>query len=349
MSAAPGTGTATRARAATSRAWTTPTRSPTSCSRNGCGASATPPSPRSSRYLNHVADRFDLRRDIRFNTRVEPADLRRGRRRVWAGAHRATATRHRPGSSSLATGSLSRAKLPEFPGSRPSRARCYHTGQWPHEGVDFTGKRVAVIGTGSSASRRSRSSPQAAEHLTVFQRTPNYAHPARQPPADPDESRAVKANYADLRDASREPCSSACLYASRQPLGPRRSRRGAAPDLRRAVGRMAGSSCSSAAFTDVLFDKPGQRNRRRVRPRARSASVVEDPAVAELLAPKDYPYGTKRPPLETGYYETFNRDNVRLVDVRETPIEAITQTGVRTAEQPSTSSTPSSSPPASTP
>jgi len=282
--------------------------------------------PEILRYLNHVADRFDLRKDILFDTRVNSM--------VWDDDASLWRVGTELGDTVTAryvisgAGNLSVPKTPEFDGVELFRGQVYLTGNWLDENIDFTGQRVAIIGTGSSGIQAISEIAKTAGHLTVFQRTPNYATPIVNGPADPDVIRAVKANYAQVREASRNHFLGV-PYTQVQPsaLAVSAAERRRTFDERWNAG---GFRLFIDSYQDILFDKKANDTiadyiRERIHER------VNDPAVADLLAPKGYPYGTKRPPLETNYYEVFNQDNVTLVDITSAPIESITQTGIRTA------------------
>ena len=282
--------------------------------------------PEILRYLNHVADRFDLRKDIVFDTRVNSM--------VWDDDASLWRVGTELGDTVTAryvisgAGNLSVPKTPEFDGVESFRGQVHLTGNWLDENVDFTGQRVAIIGTGSSGIQAISEIAKTAGHLTVFQRTPNYATPIVNGPADPDVVSAVKANYAQVRDASRNHFLGV-PYTQVQPsaLAVSAEERRRTFDERWNAG---GFQLFIDSYQDILFDKKANDTiaeyiRERIHER------VNDPAVADLLAPKGYPYGTKRPPLETNYYEVFNQDNVTLVDIKTAPIESITETGVRTA------------------
>ena len=277
-------------------------------------------------YLNHVADRFDLRKDILFDTRVNSM--------VWDDDASLWRVGTELGDTVTAryvisgAGNLSVPKTPEFDGVELFRGQVYLTGNWLDENIDFTGQRVAIIGTGSSGIQAISEIAKTAGHLTVFQRTPNYASPIVNGPADPDVVRAVKANYAQVREASRNHFLGV-PYTQVQPsaLAVSAAERRRTFDERWNAG---GFQLFIDSYQDILFDKNANDTiaeyiRERIHER------VNDPAVADLLAPRGYPYGTKRPPLETNYYEVFNQDNVTLVDIKSAPIESITETGVRTA------------------
>ena len=283
--------------------------------------------PEILRYLNHVADRFDLRKDILFDTRVNSM--------VWDDDASLWRVGTELGDTVTAryvisgAGNLSVPKTPEFDGVESFRGQVYLTGNWLDENIDFTGQRVAIIGTGSSGIQAISEIAKTAGHLTVLQRTPNYATPIVNGPANPDVVSAVKANYAQVREASRNHFLGV-PYTQVQPsaLAVSAAERRRTFDERWNAG---GFRLFIDSYQDILFDKKANDTiaeyiRERIHGR------VNDPAVADLLAPKGYPYGTKRPPLETNYYEVFNQDNVTLVDIRTAPIESITETGVRTAD-----------------
>jgi len=281
--------------------------------------------PEILRYANHVADRFDLRRDIQFGTRVTAAiwDERAG---TWTvGTDRGDSVPAR--FCIMATGCLSDAQVPAFPGRDSFAGRSFHTGRWPHEPVDFTGRRVAVIGTGSSAIQSIPLIARQAAHVFVFQRTPNYSMPAHNAPLDPEYERSVKGRYAEFRRQARE---------SRVGFVTERSGDSAmtVPDEAREreyeTRWNRGGLGFSAAYTDLLTSREANDTAARFF-REKIRAIVRDPAVADLLCPKDYPLGTKRLCVDTDYYATFNRDSVTLIDVRKDPIEAITPTGVRVA------------------
>jgi len=275
-------------------------------------------------YLNHVADRFDLRRDIQFETRVRRAayDEAQGE---WA-LDTEGGERFRAPFCIMAIGCLSVPRRPPFEGLERYQGQWYHTGQWPHEEVDFTGMRVGVVGTGSTAIQVIPMVAQQAAHLTVFQRTANFSMPAWNGPLDPDEDRAMKAVYPEYREKARW-SEVGVLYESigkpAAEVEPERQEHELERQWR------AGGFAMLGTFTDVLVDPAANELaaefcRRKIREK------VTDPAVAELLCPKDHPFGTKRLCVDTDYYETYNRENVTLVDIRHAPIEEITSRGLRT-------------------
>ncbi len=277
------------------------------------------------RYAEHVAERFDLLRDITFDTRVTSASFDEATetwRVVTDQGHDLTAQ-----FLVMATGCLSAANLPEIPGRDDFSGPTYHTGLWPHEGVDFTGQRVGIIGTGSSALQSIPIIAEQAAHLTVFQRTATYSVPAWNGPLDPDEVAKVKANYAEFREANKQMPSAFGAWLDR----PEQATMAVSPEERaeRFESRWQhGGLPFLAAFTDILLD-PDANEAAAEFVRARIRRIVTDPEVAERLVP-DQVIGCKRLCVDTGYYETFNRDNVTLVDLRETPIERVTPAGVQT-------------------
>jgi cyclohexanone monooxygenase len=282
--------------------------------------------PEILRYARHVADRLDLHRDIRFGTRVTSARFDEARER-WL-VHTDRGDRVSSRFCVMATGCLSTARVPDFPGLDTFRGQTYHTGAWPHEPVDFTGQRVGVIGTGSSAIQAIPLLAREAAHLYVFQRTPNYSVPAHNHPLTPEFQDAWKTRYEEHRSRAREirngiltdPNDVSALAvneAERQQAYAQRWKAGGIPFM--------------AAFNDLLLDAAANETAAEF-VRAKIREIVSDPAVAELLTPRDHPIGTKRICVDTDYFATFNRDNVTLVDVRGAPIEAIMPDGLRTAE-----------------
>jgi len=280
--------------------------------------------PEILRYINHVADRFDLRRDIQFETRVTAAVFDAAANR-WTietdGGERVSAR-----FCIMAIGCLSAAQTPRFPGLETFKGVWYHTGNWPHAGVDFTGQRVGVIGTGASGIQSIPVIARQAAHLFVFQRTPNFTIPAWNAPLDPEHERHVKATYAEHRRKNRESRAGFVVPVGDTPaLAATTGERQRAYEARWARGGFGFTS----AFADLSTNAEANETAAAF-VRARIRDIVRDPAVAEALSPRDHPIGTKRLPLDTDYYDTFNRDNVTLVDVRKDPIEAITPDGLRT-------------------
>jgi cyclohexanone monooxygenase len=280
--------------------------------------------PEILRYIEHVADRFDLRRDIQLDTRVTVARFDEAASRWQIETDRGD--RVSPRFCIMATGCLSTARIPAFPGLEHFAGATYHTSHWPHTEVDFTGQRVGVIGTGSSAIQSIPIIARQAASLVVFQRTPNFSVPARNAPLDPDYERQVKAGYAEFRRQARESRVGYVVPVNGQ------SALAVPPEERQReyeVRWQRGGLGFAAAYTDLLTRQEANDTAAEYF-RTKICAIVRDPEVAEALVPKDYPLGTKRICVDTDYYDTFNRDNVTLVDLHREPIEAITPRGVRT-------------------
>ena len=283
--------------------------------------------PEILRYINHVADRFDLRRYIQLDTRVARVvyDEEKGRWLVETEAGEVLSGRF----CMLATGCLSVPQKPSIKGLDSFEGDWYHTGFWPHQRIDFTGKRVGIIGTGSSGIQAIPLIAAEADHLTVFQRTPNYSIPAWNKPLTPDVVAEWKGRYGEIRERARrgqagvgfEPRVCAAMEITAQEQREELERRW-----------RHGGLVMWETFTDVLSDeRANQVAADFVREKIREK--VKDPELAEKLSPEGYPYGAKRICVDTDYYETFNRDNVSLVDLNEEPIEQVTPEGLRTAKR----------------
>ena len=285
-----------------------------------------PEQPEIMRYLNYVADRLDLKRDIRFRTRVTGAHYDAASNR-W---HVATEKGERLTAKFLiaAVGCLSTPNVPNIPGLENFAGRWVHTGQWPHDGVDFTAKRVGMVGTGSTGIQAAPVIAETAAHLTVFQRTANYSVPARNGPLTPAFQRYVKENFSEIRRVMRS-TTNGHAFAIED-----RSVFDVTPEQRQALYAAAweaGGLQFRATFRDLLVDKAANDTAAEfICDKIRE--IVKDPVTAAKLADIDHPYAAKRPPIDTNYFETFNRDNVSLVDVRAAPIEAFTPTGIRTRD-----------------
>src|SRR6185295_16580729 len=285
-----------------------------------------PGPPEILRYLNHVADRFDLKRDIRFNTRVKSAhyDETANLWRVSTDAGETLTAQF----LITAVGCLSTANIPNIPGLDAFEGRWYHTGQWPHEGVDFSGKRVGMIGTGSTGIQAAPVIAESAAHLTVFQRTANYSVPARNAPLAPEFRHYIKDHAENIRAITRETLNG---------MGFRIEQRLALetpPEEREKIYEAAwerGGLQFRAAFQDMMIDKKANDTaaefiKRKIR------SIVKNPKTAAILSDIDHPYAAKRPPIDTDYFETYNRPNVTLVDLRNAPIDRISRAGICTTE-----------------
>ncbi len=282
------------------------------------------------RYANHVADRFALWPDMQFDTRVaaahwsDDAGLWRVRLEPEGGAPEWVTARF----CIMATGCLSTANLPDIPGRDRFRGPTYHTGRWPHEEVDFTGLRVAVIGTGSSAIQSIPVIAQQAAQLTVFQRTANYSVPAQNRPLDPAEVAAIKADYRGMREEAKTRFG--CFLVDL----PRPSALADSPEAREAEFERrwrTGGLTFMASYEDLLYD-PAANETAADFVRARIRETVRDPETARRLSPTNV-IGCKRLCVDTGYFETYNRPNVRLVDINERPIRAITENGVAIGDE----------------
>ena len=282
--------------------------------------------PEILRYAQHVAERFDLRRDILFDRRVVSAHYDEEARHwtLETESGETVSARH----CVMATGCLSTPNKPPFPGIEDFRGPVYHTGLWPHEPVDFTGQRVAIIGTGSSAIQSIPIIARQAEHLTVFQRTPNYAVPAHNAPLDPEVQAAIKADYAGLRARARmtPPCI-AMRYNPGSALDVSSEDRAREYEARWQEGGFS----FLGAYGDLLFNQEVNETAAAF-VRGKIRSIVNDAKVAERLCPTN-PFGAKRLCVDTGYYATYNRENVTLVDLNKTPIETITTDAIRTTEK----------------
>ena len=285
-----------------------------------------PEQPEILRYLDHVADRLDLRKDIQFSTRVTEASFDETKK-LWE-IHTDKGEIVRAKYFIAAVGALSSPNRPKFKGIDTFKGKTYHTAEWPHRGVDFTAKRVGVIGTGATAVQAIPVIAQQAKHLVVFQRTPNYCVPARNGKVDPEVVQARKADYERIVETIRN------SYFGFEYNFIMKSALEASPEEReRVFGEMwdnGGFAYWLANYQDMFFSAEANEVcaeflRKKIR------ETVKDPAMADKLIPKSYPYGTKRQPLDSNYYETFNKPNVELVDVNEAPIEEITPKGVRTS------------------
>ncbi len=284
--------------------------------------------PETERYLNHVVDRFDLRRDIQLNSRVVAARWNEADR-LWQ-VELEHGERYRCRFLITAIGPLSADTLPRVPGRDDFRGLSFHTYRWPQEPIDFTGKRVAVIGTGATGVQVIQTVAPLAAQLTVFQRTPNWCTPLHNRPITDEEQRAIKANYPAMFELLRR--TPGCYIHNTDPRGTFEVTAEEREAFWEKLYKEPGFSIWMANFRDVLTDPKANALfsafvARKIRER------VKDPAVAEKLIPKNHGFGTRRVPQETGYYEVYNLPHVRLVDLRETPIERITETGIRTTAE----------------
>jgi len=277
------------------------------------------------RYINWVADKLDLRSGITFNTRVVSAVLDETtlRWRVETDTGEVLTARF----VVMATGPLSSPLTPNFPGLDSFAGEVYHTAYWPHEDVDFTGKRVGVIGTGSSGIQSIPIIAEQASHLYVFQRTPNYSVPAGNRPLTGEELAEAKANYAERRRKSWRSGGGSPHVAH-----PKLTMEVSPEERREAFERrwQLGGVLFSKTFSDQMINPEANEEARKFY-EEKIRAVIDDPEVADLLIPDDHPIGTKRICTDTNYFQTFNRPNVTLVSVRKTPIESIDATGIATS------------------
>ncbi|WP_428540264.1 flavin-containing monooxygenase [Rhodopila sp.] len=279
--------------------------------------------PEILRYANHVADRLDLRRDMRFETRVSAAEFDAATRRWTVRTDRGDVVRATY--CVMATGCLSAARMPDLPGLASFKGNTYHTGHWPHQGVDFSGLRVGVVGTGSSAIQSIPVIAAQAAHVTVFQRTPNFSIPSRNGPMPDAYAQSWKDDYTARRAEARASRNGILAYPNDQPAID------TAEPERTAIYEQrweSGGTTFMAAFNDLIFNQASNDTAAEF-VRGKIRQMVKDPARAELLAPSSHPIGTKRICVDTDYYLSYNRPNVDLIDVRGAPIEAVTPDGLR--------------------
>jgi cyclohexanone monooxygenase len=284
------------------------------------------PQPEILKYANHVADRFDLRCDIQFDTRVERAvfDERAKRWSVTTSDGKTVQAQF----VVLATGCLSNARKPHIKGLESFRGPVYHTGNWPHEDVDFTGLRVGLIGTGSSGIQSAPIIAEQARHLTVFQRTANFSIPARNAALTDEERDTFRKKYPEIRKFAREVARNG-IFAE----PPDRGALDDSDDVRR--GKYAarwerGGLTFMYVYNNLGLDRMANDTAADF-VRGKIAEIVKDPETARLLQPNSHPIGTKRICIDTDYFGTFNRPNVSLVDIKTNPIEEITANAVRVA------------------
>lgn len=277
-------------------------------------------------YINWVADRLDLRRDITLNARVNSAVLDEAQLR-WT-VTTETGERVTARFCVMATGPLSAAMTPPFPGLDTFAGQVYHTAAWPHEPVDFTGKRVAVIGTGSSGIQSIPIIAEAASQLYVFQRTPNYSVPAGNRPLSDSDRAEVKAHYAERRRISWRSGGGSPHVAH-----PKLTMEATPEERREAFEKRweLGGVLFSKTFADQMIDPVANEEARKFY-EEKVRALIDDPVLADLLIPNDHPIGTKRICTDSNYFQTFNRPNVKLISVRKTPIMSIDATGINTTD-----------------
>ena len=282
--------------------------------------------PETLRYCKYVADKFDLRRDIQFKSRVKAARYDEATRR-WTitleGGSRFTSR-----FLITAIGPLSTPTLPRIEGIDDFKGERFHTARWPKQPVDFRGKRVAVIGTGATGVQTIQTIASEVGHLTVFQRTPNWCAPLHNGKIDAETQKKIKAGYPDMFARCRE--TFACFIHTPDPRGAFEVSDAEREAFYEKLYGERGFGIWQGNFKDILIDRKANATisdfvARKIRQR------VKDQRIAEKLIPKNHGFGTRRLPLETFYYEVYNRDNVELVDITETPIVRITSTGIETS------------------
>jgi cation diffusion facilitator CzcD-associated flavoprotein CzcO len=279
------------------------------------------------RYMNFVADKLNLRSDIKLNTAMTGAQFNEATNRWLVTTD--TGEQYNAQFLITAVGCLSNANVPKIPGISDFKGDWYHTGQWPHEGVDFTGKRVGIIGTGSTGIQAIPVIAAQAKHLTVFQRTANYSLPARHHPLTPEFKKYAKEHSADIYKVMTSNTNGHAFWIED------RSAVETPADIRQKTYEdkwEMGGFQFRASYRDLLTDDAANKTaadfiREKIR------GIVKDPKVGEVLSDIDHPFAGKRPPIDDHYFETYNRDNVALVDLRSAPIEKITAKGIKTTEQ----------------
>ena len=284
------------------------------------------PQPETLRYLNHVADKFDLRKDIQFRSRVTSARYQEASR-TWDialedGSHLSARF------MVTAIGPLSAPTMPNIPGVDSFKGESFHTARWPHEPVSFAGKRVAVIGTGATGVQTIQEVAKTVGHLTVFQRTPNWCAPLHNSKISKEESEKLKAGYPAMFQRCQETLG--CFIHSADPRKTFEVSDAEREAFWEELYASPGFGIWQGNFSDMVISREANAAisefiARKIRGR------VNDPKVAEKLIPKNHGFGTRRVPLETRYYEVYNQDNVQLVDITETPIERITPAGIKTS------------------
>jgi cation diffusion facilitator CzcD-associated flavoprotein CzcO len=284
-----------------------------------------PQQPEILRYLNHVADKFDLRRDITFDTRVESAKFDE-QNNQWV-VHTQNGETLRAQFLITAVGCLSSANVPNTPGLDSFSGQWFHTGSWPHEGVDFKGKHVGVIGTGSTGIQAIPVIAKEAEHVTVFQRTANYSLPANNAPLTEEFKRYAKEHADEIYEVmTTNGNGHPFRIASRKAVE-------TSPEELKQIYEAAwqkGGLQFRATFEDLLTSNEANDTAAEFI-RQKILNVVKDPEKAKVLADIDHPFAAKRPPIDSSYFETYNRDNISLVNLRQTPIEEIVPDGIKTS------------------
>ncbi len=286
-----------------------------------------PTQPEILRYIHHVADRFDLRRDVVVNARMSEAVYDEAAAR-WT-VTTADGRRWTAPFMILCLGQLSAPKLPDYPGQANFEGEVIVSANWPRHPVSYAGKRVGIIGTGSSGMQMTPVIAETAAHVTVFQRTANYSVPAANAPLTEDEDRAVKANYAARRLQTRNsPTGLGFVPGGASTLDAPEAEREAA--FEKAYHRLGFGF--ALTYADILLDAEANAVASEFL-RRKIGERVSDPAVREKVIPRSHGFGTRRPTVDSGYFEALGRENVELADIRENPIEAFTATGIRTRDK----------------
>jgi cation diffusion facilitator CzcD-associated flavoprotein CzcO len=280
--------------------------------------------PEILRYINHVADRFDLRKDVVFNTRMASAryDETTARWTVTSEDGRQWMAQY----FVLCVGQLSTTKTPDYPGQENFKGEIIHSAVWPKHKVDYAGKRVAIIGTGSSGMQMTPVIAKTAKHLTVFQRTANFSIPASNAPVSDEEDRRVKSAYRARREQAWNSPTGLGFMPNKQ------SALDADPEEREKIYEAAWHRLGfgfALTYFDILLNKEANDTAAEFIQR-KIASVINDPVLREKLVPKGHAFAARRPSVDSGYFQAFNRDNVELADIRESPIVEFTPEGIRT-------------------
>jgi cation diffusion facilitator CzcD-associated flavoprotein CzcO len=283
--------------------------------------------PETLRYLNHVADKFDLRRDIQFNSRATAAHFSDATS-SWE-VTLEDGSRYTTRFLITAIGPLSAPTMPKIAGVETFKGRSFHTARWPKDPVSFEGKRVAVIGTGATGVQTIQEVAKTVGHLTVFQRTPNWCAPLHNGKITDEEQRQIKASYPEIFARCQE--TFACFLHTPDPRGTFEVSEAEREAFWEKLYAERGFGIWQGNFRDILVDRGANKALSdfvagKIRQR------VKNQAVAEKLIPRNHGFGTRRVPLETRYYEVYNQPNVRLVDIKETPIERITPGGIKTSD-----------------
>ncbi len=285
------------------------------------------PQPETERYLNYVADKFGLRRDIQFASRVSAATYQEDAR-CWE-LTLDDGSRHRARFLVTAVGPLSAPTMPRIAGVADFKGQSFHTARWPKEPVSFASKRVAVLGTGATGVQTIQEVAKTAGHLTVFQRRPNWCTPLHNRKIDGDEMASIRASYPEIFRRCQE--TAACFVHTTDPRGTFEVTEAEREAFWEKLYASPGFGIWLGNFRDILIDRAANKLisdfvAKKIRQR------VKDPKVAAMLIPTDHGFGTRRVPQETHYYEAFNQPNVQLVSILDTPIERVTQTGIQTSD-----------------